>query len=250
MLKLGVPTLPGELYGLTAQDAAERLAEHLKQPALRALKMTPVALGVSKTWCTRARALNTPRRIHSRPIWSSGLWQNTTSINQSQRKRLSRLAIRTFWADCLWRQPWRKFDSSEECLEADYCFACGMVWPVPTDRSHIVSRVWGGQDELANIHLLCPLCHEISELYQGMSYWRWLRRQNQREAIRWGMSQMLWIAGFDAESVTLDYGPALILATAYLHHVRRGRNHQGPFISKDEIDHMTSGPRLPFSISC
>lgn len=124
-----------------------------------------------------------------------------------------------------------------------------MHWPVPTDRSHIVSLVWGGQDELSNIHLLCPLCHEISELHQGMSYWWWLRRQNQIKAIQWGMSRMLWVAGLDDESITLDYGSALILATAYMHHVRRGRRQQGPFISKDEIARMKRGPSLPVTIS-
>ena len=234
------------------QDAAERLVDYLREPALRALRRDAAELGISKTWRARARVLSTPRRIHSRPIWSTGLWRNvedTAFINQSRRRRLTRLAIRTFWADCLWRKPWRKFDSPDECLEADYCFACGMLWPVPTDRSHIVARVWGGQDELANIHLLCPLCHEVSELYQGMSYWRWLRRQNPIGAIRWGMSRMLWVARLDAESVALDYGSALVLATAYMHHVRPGRNRQGAFISSDEIDRMRSGPHFPFSIS-
>jgi hypothetical protein len=97
-----------------------------------------------------------------------------------------------------------------------------MLWEVPTDRSHIVARVWGGQDELSNIHLLCPLCHEVSEPHEGMNYWRWLRRQNQFEAVRWGMSRMLWTARLKVEGVALDYGSALVLATAYMRYVRAG----------------------------
>ena len=104
----------------------------------------------------RALALHTERRAHSRPMSNIGLWrkiEDLASINQTPRKRITRLTIRAYWADCLWRKPWAKFDSPEECLEADYCFACGMLRGVPTDRCHIVARVWGGQDELAN--LLC-----------------------------------------------------------------------------------------------
>ena len=155
-------------------------------------------LGWRRPGRIRAEMLDAPRRVHSRPVWSTALWRNiedSSAITSSRRRRFTRLAVRTFWADCLWRKPWRKFDSPHECLEADYCFACGMLWSVATDRSHIVARVWGGQDELSDIHLLCPLCHEMSEMYQGMSYWRWLRRQSQFEAIRWGMSRALWVHG-------------------------------------------------------
>ncbi|THD81665.1 MAG: HNH endonuclease [Phenylobacterium sp.] len=229
MLESSIWAAQAGAIGRSAQVSAECLVERLRALA----PITPMGegqeLGVCKTWRARALVLRTPRRIHSRPIWSTGLWRNiedTAAINQTRRKRFMRVAIRSFWADCLWRKPWRKFDSPEECLEADYCFACGMLWDVPTDRSHIVARVWGGQDELSNIHLLCPLCHEVSELHQGMSYWRWLRRQNQFETVRWGMSRMLWTARLEVEGVTLDYGSALVLATAYMRYVRRPRPDQ------------------------
>lgn len=226
MLELSIRAMQAGSIGRSAQVSAECLVERLRALAPIARMDECPELGVCKTWRARALTLRTPRRVHSRPIWSTGLWRNvedTTAINQTRRKRLTRVAIRTFWADCLWRKPWRKFDSPEECLEADYCFACGMLWDVPTDRSHIVARVWGGQDELSNIHLLCPLCHEVSELHQGMSYWRWLRRQNMFQAVRWGMSRMLWTAGLETDEVMLDHHSAVILATAYMRYIRPRR---------------------------
>lgn len=228
MLELSIPTAQADSLRRAAQASAECLVERLRDQTPTGPGKEYFELGACKTWRARALVLRTPRRLHSRPIWSTGLWRNvedTIAINQSRRKRLTRPAIRTFWADCFWRDPWRKFDSPEECLEADYCFACGMLWEVPTDRSHIVARVWGGQDELSNIHLLCPLCHEESELHQGMSYWRWLRRQSAFDAVHWGMSRMLWTAGIAAENVKLDYGSAFVLATAYLRHIRKRQRH-------------------------
>jgi hypothetical protein len=168
----------------------------------------------------RAIKLNTKYREHSRPIRSTGLWRDTEDINQTPRRRFTRLSIRAFWADCLWRKPLRKFDSPWECLEADYCFACGMLWGVPTDRSHIVSRVWGGQDELSNLHLLCPICHDQSECLQGMSYWRWLKRQHVFKAASRGAAKMLHLHHIDASDLTASIDAVHDLAKAFIRHVR------------------------------
>lgn len=171
----------------------------------------------------RALALHTERRAYSRPIRSTGLWRNIgdlASINRKPRKRISRLAIRSYWADCLWRKPWAKFDSPEECLEADYCFACGMLRGVPTDRCHIVARVWGGQDEVANLHLLCPLCHEMSEDLDGLKYWRWLRTQSTIRAECWGAARMLWISNFSGDGIDLELHEVWDLSTAYIRKIR------------------------------
>jgi hypothetical protein len=226
MLGFSIQDVQAAVIGRTAQASAEYLVEFLDERMPTGAGKENLEMGVCKTWQARALVFHTSRRVHSRPIWSTGLWRNIedmAAVNQTRRKRLSRPAIRTFWADCLWRKPWRKFDSPEECLECDYCFACGMLWGVPTDRSHIVACVWGGQDELSNIHLLCPLCHELSELHQGISYWRWLRDQDVFKTVRWGAFKMLRAVQFDANDVVLDYGSAAVLAKAYVRHIRGGK---------------------------
>jgi hypothetical protein len=53
-------------------------------------------------------------------------------------------------------------------------------------RAHIVPRWDGGSDRAANLHLLCRICHEISEGYDGLSYWRWFREQTFQTAIQQG----------------------------------------------------------------
>lgn len=60
-----------------------------------------------------------------------------------------------------------KFDSAEELWEDDYCFACGLK-PYPTsktERAHITPRVYGGDDSVDNLHLLCKKCHRYSEFF-------------------------------------------------------------------------------------
>lgn len=99
--------------------------------------------------------------------------------------------------------PWPCIRLDEFILARSGALTFGVLWGVPTDRSHIVARVWRGQDELSNIHLLCPLCHELSELYQGISYWRWLRDQDIFKTVRWGAFKMLRTVRFDANDVVL-----------------------------------------------
>jgi hypothetical protein len=99
MLELSIRAAQAGSIGRSAQVSAECLVERLRALA----PITPMGenpeLGVCKTWRARALVLHTPRRVHSRPIWSTGLWRNiedTAAINQTRRKRFTRPAIRTF----------------------------------------------------------------------------------------------------------------------------------------------------------
>jgi len=60
-----------------------------------------------------------------------------------------------------------KFDSPEELWEDDYCFACGLkpYATSKTERAHIIPRVYGGDDTVDNLHLLCKKCHRYSEFF-------------------------------------------------------------------------------------
>ena len=46
------------------------------------------------------------------------------------------------------------------------------------DRAHIVARVYGGSDDVSNIHLLCRNCHIESELFNEEYYWKWFKAKN------------------------------------------------------------------------
>lgn len=99
---------------------------------------------------------------------------------KQDRRMPTKMAIRAHWAPILSAKPNDKFDSVEECMEADYCFGCGMLdfegssW---TERCHISARCDGGSDTVDNLHLLCPTCHKMSEYLSGDAYWKWLRSE-------------------------------------------------------------------------
>jgi hypothetical protein len=91
---------------------------------------------------------------------------------------------------------------------------------IPTDRCHIVARVWGGRDEFANLHLLCVLCHEMSENLDGLRYWRWLKNQNMIQAECWGAARVLWLNNFDFENIELEIRDVSDLSISYVKKVR------------------------------
>jgi hypothetical protein len=68
-----------------------------------------------------------------------------------------------------------KFDSLFEVEDGDHsiCWACGMVSEQSLERAHILPRNIGGTDDVANLHMLCVLCHKISEDAWGKQYWNW-----------------------------------------------------------------------------
>lgn len=92
----------------------------------------------------------------------------------SVRNMPSRRRIAGYWAERLVELG--KFDSVEEVLEADYCFACGFDWPL--ERAHITAKCLGGIDEVSNLHNLCVLCHQASEPLSGEGYWQWFVKRN------------------------------------------------------------------------
>ena len=78
--------------------------------------------------------------------------------------------IRSFWAALLCSPDYGgKFDSPAECLEADYCFACGML--AETERVRIKDK---GEGPTA-LHLLCRLCQVAAGGRKGPDYFRWFR---------------------------------------------------------------------------
>lgn len=57
------------------------------------------------------------------------------------------------------------------------CFGCG--WKSPSrnnlDRAHIIPRCEGGTDTEANIHLLCHMCHRLTEFWvERGEYFQWM----------------------------------------------------------------------------
>lgn len=56
-----------------------------------------------------------------------------------------------------------------------------MEWSV-LQRAHILAKVWGGTEDVWNYHLLCSICHKISEGRLGVYYWRWLKWQTSHDA--------------------------------------------------------------------
>lgn len=150
-------------------------------------------------------------------------WRDQHAYTKSNRRYPSRAVIRAYWAPLLSRRPWRKFDCEAECLEQDYCFACGMLWGPRTDRAHILARVYGGSDEPRNLHLLCRLCHEMSEGFEGLAYWRWFKRQRGVDAAIWGASRTVWRLFGERETFRMELGQVFELAYQHLRHVKRLR---------------------------
>lgn len=81
--------------------------------------------------------------------------------------------IKNEWAEKLVEMG--KFDSEEELMEEDYCFACGMK--SNTEKAHIKPKSRGGSDDAENLNLLCHICHLDSELIDDREeYIEWLEQ--------------------------------------------------------------------------
>ena len=86
--------------------------------------------------------------------------------------------IKEFWWPYLVKIG--KFDCKEEVFEADYCFACGhtSLTGDALERAHIQALVDNGPDCISNIHLLCSMCHSISEYFTTIPYFIWFVNWN------------------------------------------------------------------------
>lgn len=99
--------------------------------------------------------------------------------NQSTKRRgmPKPKAVKDFWAAKLFSL--RKILDVDEILEPwdingvklESCFCCGACGKL--ERAHIKPIYLGGDNSVANIHMLCPKCHLDSEAFSGDSYWRW-----------------------------------------------------------------------------
>jgi hypothetical protein len=81
--------------------------------------------------------------------------------------------IRAYWAATrLWEE--KGLDGPRDLLDKEMCFACTRVG-IPIQRCHIIPVCKGGSNHVANLHMLCRVCHEDSEhLVTVASYWPWL----------------------------------------------------------------------------
>lgn len=83
-----------------------------------------------------------------------------------RRKMPTERAIRRHWRAWLADRE-GNFDAKEAL-----CFACGMI--EECERAHILARCDGGDDGVDNLHMLCRVCHKVSEGLSGDGYWLWL----------------------------------------------------------------------------
>ena len=75
--------------------------------------------------------------------------------NPTPRRMPSKRQILEHWSDVI-----------EGVTSSNYaCFKCGSKDGL--ERSHIIPRCYGGDDNVSNIHLLCHFCHRIAEYWLG-----------------------------------------------------------------------------------
>jgi hypothetical protein len=73
----------------------------------------------------------------------------------------------------------------------------------------------GGSDQISNIHLLCPFCHEMSEYLSGLKYWRWFKNQRFAQAVEWGA----------ARTIGRLYGPEAVLTVSFIEAIELANEH-------------------------
>jgi hypothetical protein len=83
--------------------------------------------------------------------------------------------ILNYWAKGAGRQKLDglgiEFDFEKRC-----CFACGDDYRI--ERAHIVPWHVSKSNDPSNLHLLCHICHKISEGLAENVYWEWLKNTN------------------------------------------------------------------------
>jgi 5-methylcytosine-specific restriction endonuclease McrA len=96
-------------------------------------------------------------------------WESMRDVRRDSLP--SRQKIIDCWADTL--QLIDRFDSKFE-IEEGACWACGFYYGGSAlARCHILSWQQGGSWSETNLHLLCDMCHKMSENLWGEDYWVW-----------------------------------------------------------------------------
>ena len=88
-----------------------------------------------------------------------------------KRKLPGRWSIKVFWEDKLGD------------INANRCFACG--WGGRLERCHIIAKHNGGNDNAANLHVLCAACHDESECIEGKEYFAWFNYMREKVSQNW-----------------------------------------------------------------
>lgn len=83
-------------------------------------------------------------------------------VDPTPRQMPTKKAIKTHWEPKLLELE--KFEDEEDLWESDACFACGGNRFGPTERAHMLPRMYGGSDNVDNLLLLCTYCHKDTEI--------------------------------------------------------------------------------------
>lgn len=119
---------------------------------------------------------NITPRIAQRKAATNTLPVPAFRIGGTRKGMATQAQIRAYWVDCLWQK--KGYDSPQEFLEKDNCFACGFDGPGTLERAHITALSEGGGNDADNLHMLCRCCHHDSEMLSGDEYWRWFMQRN------------------------------------------------------------------------
>ena len=93
--------------------------------------------------------------------------------------------VKKYWAPIF--VSMEKFDSEEEFMKADYCFACGMLVDrfgsfKGTKKFYIESNYNLDHEHPSNIHYLCTHCYPVAKKYlQGRQYWLWFTNRKSED---------------------------------------------------------------------
>jgi hypothetical protein len=82
----------------------------------------------------------------------------------------SKNMIANYWSEVL-----IEMGIEYEWVDKNSCFVCGATGRL--ERAHIHPVCKGGSNDVENLHILCPTCHNESEMLTGDVYWRWYKHK-------------------------------------------------------------------------
>jgi len=96
--------------------------------------------------------------------------------------------VREYWSLKIYKL--KGFDSPEEFLEDEWCFACGLqIGKARPERAHIIAVCDGGSNDVSNIHMLCEICHKDSEFLTISDYWEWFFERSALDMVMSGAAR-------------------------------------------------------------